>query len=115
MSDNDSVVNRVVAEDLLGRRGFIASVDRARAFGSNSLSGMLDIVGGLVLVLAGVLVAMIASNHSPGVAEDSDWLVASLVAICGGTCGLLLFALSRLVTYGKACAVLLAKLSAAEN
>jgi hypothetical protein len=106
MSDQQAVVDRAAGEDILGRRVFFANVDRARAFGGSSLSGVLDVVGGLVLVAAVVIIVGLFLG------DDGQWLAAAVVAVGGVTCGLTLFAMARVVTYVKACAVLLAKLTA---
>lgn len=103
------VVDRAAGEDVLGRRGLLANVARARTFGGSSLSGVLDIFGGLVLLGSAAIVALVLTT---GPAVDGEWLTAALVAICGSTCGLMLLALARVVTYAKACAVLLADVSA---
>jgi hypothetical protein len=110
MSDQEMVAARAAGEDVLGQRGFFANVDRARAFGGNSLSGLLDIAGGLVLVVSLVMVTILLVRDGAG--GDDDWMLAGVMAVLGATSGLMLFALSRLVTYVKACAVLLAKSSA---
>ena len=109
MTDQQMVAARAAGDDVLGRRGFFANVDRARAFGSSSLSGLLDVFGVLVMVAAGAIVVVLltTSPRPPG-----EWLTEALVAIGGTVGGLMLFALSRMVTYAKACAVLLAKVSA---
>lgn len=112
MSDQEMVAARAAGEDVLGRRGFFANVDRARTFGGNSLSGVLDVAGVAVLVISSVLVVLLLTHHASGPTREDDWLTAAVVAICGATCALTLLSLSRLVTYVKACAVLLAKSSA---
>lgn len=108
MSDQEMVAARAAGEDVLGRRVFLSSVDRARTFGSSSLSGVLDIFGGIVLIASAVIVLLVVFT---GPDLDDEWLTACAIAIGGATSGLMLFALSRLVTYAKACAVLLAKVS----
>ena len=108
MTDQQVVAARAAGEDVLGRRGFFANVDRARAFGSSSLSGLLDIFGGTVLVGV-VVIVVVYLMRAPDL--DDTWLPASLIAMVGLTCGLLLLAVSRVVTYAKACAVLLAMTS----
>lgn len=112
MSDQEMVAARAAGEDVLGRRGFFANVDRARTFGGNSLSGVLDVAGVATLIVSAILVVLLLTHHASGPTREDDWLTAAVVAICRATCGLCLFAMSRLVTYVKACAVLLAKSSA---
>ncbi len=111
MSEQELVAARAAGEDVLGRRGFFANVDRARAFGANSLSGMLDIVAGIVIVGAWATVGVLLIARPIGQDDGSNTLIAALVACGGVTCGLILMAMSRLVTYAKACAVLLAQMS----
>ena len=73
---------------------------------------VLDVAGVATLIVSAVLVVLLLTHHASGPTREDDWLTAAVVAICGATCGLCLFAMSRLVTYVKACAVLLAKSSA---
>lgn len=102
------VAARAAGEDVLGRRRIFANVDRVRTFGSSSLSGALDIFGVVVFVATAVIVGVYLTSTP---ATDHTWLVASLIGVMGVATALLMFATARMVTYAKACAVLLARMT----
>lgn len=111
MSEETERVDPTMRDERWRRRRFSAYVDRAYAVGSDQLSGMLDIVGYVVMIGGfGLAVAWIVSADSGDVGQDR--IVGGIVALAGAATSLVLFALSRIITYVKACAVLLAKLGA---
>lgn len=111
MTEETERVDPTMRDERWRRRRFSVYVDRAYAFGSNSLSGLLDIAGAVVMVGAvGLAVAWGLSADSGDAGQDR--ILAAVVGLAGVATSLMMFAMSRIITYVKACAVLLAKLSA---